>query len=395
MARDPHRGRIHGDVVVGGGLIGFAVAHALAREGRRVRLLERDPEPGQRASSAAAGMLAPQMEGARHGIAPPADPGARRAMRTLALESRERYPAFVRMIEEESGRSVPDRPHGTRVVALAAAGREALGRSGRRPRELGLFAELLDGPAARRLEPALGPEVIAALHLPDDHAVDNVILARAVREAAAARGVVIELGRPVEAVVVEEGGVVGVHAAGETVPADRVVVAAGAWSGTLEGLPGPLPVRPVRGQIAALLPPEPPVRTVAGPGAYCVPREDGRVLVGATMEEAGFEEGVSAAAVNGLIEAATRFLPGLAEGGAPEAWSGLRPATPDGLPVIGEDTEARGLLYATGHFRNGILLAPVTAAIVAALATGGRPPVDPAPFRPDRFAGRSKSTISY
>ncbi|MBW3660504.1 MAG: glycine oxidase ThiO [Gemmatimonadetes bacterium] len=373
-------------VVIGGGLIGCSTARALAAEGHAVLLLERDEEPGRRATSAAAGMLAPQMEAARHERALAASPAAEGSMRALSIASRSMYRDFVRILEAESGRSIPYRDDGTLVVALDEEGREELRGVAERQRTIGLAAELLDGGAAREVEPALDPAVVAALHLPDDHAVDNVALARAALEAAAVRGVEIETGRPVDAVEIDGGRVVGVRVGERSVEAPVVVVAAGAWSGRLAGLPRVLPVRPVRGQIGAVALPAPPRLTVAGPGAYCVPRDDDRVLIGATVEEVGFDHLPREGAVRELVEAAARFLPGLVEGGDLETWSGLRPGTPDDLPVLGADPDAEGLLYATGHFRNGILLAPVTAATIAALVSGRSPPVAIDAFRPDRFA---------
>ncbi len=371
-------------VVVGGGLIGCAVARDLAAAGHRVTLFERDPEPGGRASSAAAGMLAPQMEEARHGVAA-AVSDAERAMLDLSLASRSMYPAFVQTLEAESTRSIPYRDSGTLVVALDSGRATELEESAGWQTAMGLAADVLSGEDARRVEPGLGPEVHAALLLPDDHAVDSGAITRAALAAAVARGVEIVTGAAVEAIESKGSRVTGVRTGGRTVAAGRVVVAAGAWSGRIEGLPRPLPVRPVRGQMGAVSPPVPPRLVVAGPGAYCVPREDGQVLVGATMEEVGFEDGVSGRVVQGLVDAAARFLPGLAEGGPPDAWSGLRPATPDGLPILGVDPDVEGLLYATGHFRNGILLAPVTAATIAALVDGAEPPVEIDAFRPDRF----------
>lgn len=371
-------------VVVGAGLIGCAIARSLVAVGREVVLVERDEKPGQRASSAAAGMLAPQMEGARSTHAP-AEPAAEEAMLALLLESRARYPAFLRTMEAESGRLVPYRGDGTLVVALDARGRREIEDAAARQRARGLAAEVVDGPAARRLEPAIGPDVLAALRLPDDHSVDNGALVKAALAAAAARGARIETGAAVEAIESEAGAVTGVRVAGRSLGASVVVVAAGAWSGRLGGLPREVPVRPVRGQIGAVVPSDPPRRTVAGPGAYCVPRDDGRVLVGATMEEVGFDDGVSGKTVRGLVQEAARFLPGLAGAGEPEAWAGLRPATPDGLPILGPDPDLRGLIWATGHFRNGILLAPATAAAVTAVVTGAEPAVPIDAFRPARF----------
>jgi glycine oxidase len=176
-----------------------------------------------------------------------------------------------------------------------------------------------------------------------------------------------------------EGGVGGAADAG------LVVLAAGAWSAGIAGLPRPLAVRPVKGQMAALRPAKMPIRhVVGGRGAYCVPRDDGRVVVGATVEDVGFDERVDPAAVGELIGAAAAAVPALARAPVDSRWSGLRPGTADDLPVLGEDPDLAGLLYATGHYRNGILLAPLTADIVAALARGDDPPVDTTPFSPAR-----------
>jgi glycine oxidase len=170
-----------------------------------------------------------------------------------------------------------------------------------------------------------------------------------------------------------------------TAQAELVVLAAGAWSAGIAGLPRSLAVHPVKGQMAALRPATMPIRhVVGGRGAYCVPRDDGRIVVGATVEDAGFDEGVDPAAVEALIRAAAAAVPALAAAPVESRWSGLRPGTADDLPVLGEDPALAGLLYATGHYRNGILLAPLTAQIIAALARGQDPPVDTTPFSPAR-----------
>lgn len=390
-AHPPSPRRAADAIVVGGGLIGCAVARALASEGLSVALFERGPDLVRRASAAAAGMLAPQMEESKGLLTGTGDENARTAMRALCLASRAAFPGFVRALEEEGLRRIPYGDAGTLVVALDDDDEERLARQWARQSAEGLAVELLDAGSARDLEPGLAGGVRAALFLPDDHWVDNVALGAAVAAAVRARPeeIVVETGAGVEAVVVEEGRAAGVMVGGRTVAAPRVVVAAGAWSGRLGGLPGPLPVRPVKGQMGALAPPAEPLRhVVAGPGAYAVPREDGRVLVGATMEEAGFDAVADPAAVAGLARRAAAFLASLRDLRLEDAWADLRPGTPDGLPVIGEDPELTGLIYATGHYRNGILLAPVTAAIVAAIAGGGAPPVDPVPFGPERLRSR-------
>lgn len=375
-------------VVIGAGLVGCAVARALADGGLRVLVCERGGELGQEASSAAAGMLAPQMESAEGLLVENEDAAAGRAMMELCVTARVRYRRFVRDLEVETGRDVHYRADGTLVLALEDAEGARLQQMAAAQSALGLNAELLSGPAARRLEPALSQAVGAALHLPDDHQVDNVALMDGAAAALRSRREVrVETNVRVEAVLSSRGKVTGVRRGGASVEVPRVVLAAGAWSGQIEGLPRALPVRPVKGQMAALKPGRPPIgRTVGGRGAYCVPRDDGRVLIGATIEEAGFDDRVTPDGVAGLLAAVRLFLPDLADAPLHSRWAGLRPGTPDSLPIIGEDSELEGLFYATGHYRNGILLAPITAEAVAALATGASPPIDLAPFAPERPA---------
>ena len=375
--------------MIGGGLVGLASARALAAAGLDTLVLERNREPGREASSAAAGLLVPQTERAM-GTLGAADEEAERAMLELLLESRRRFPAFARELEEASGRPVHYRSDGSLLAALSAGEADALAARAREQSGRGLRAEWVEGSEARRLEPALGSDVLAALLVPDDHQVDNVELALAAAEAAA-REPRLELrcSAAVVAIVAAGGRVSGVRLSdGTRMDAGTVVLAAGAWSGGLEGLPREIPVRPIKGQMVALRPPaESAIRRIVSlPGAYCVPRDDGRVLVGATVEDVGFDTTVDTAAGRGLVEAAARVIPGFAAAPVIAHWAGLRPGTPDGLPILGCDPEMRGLLYATGHYRNGILLAPVTAEIVESLTRGGPPPIDLEPFSAARPA---------
>ncbi|MGH7567328.1 MAG: glycine oxidase ThiO [Gemmatimonadota bacterium] len=381
-------------IVVGGGLIGCLAARALADDGRRVILFERGAELGRRASTAAAGMLSPQMEWAEDmlvggvgGISARADATPRtEAMLDLCVTARERWPAFAAGLEAETGFDLHYRDEGTLVVAFSDSEAADLAERARAQRLRGFRAEWLEARAARELEPGLAREVRGALYLPDDRQVDPGPLMAAAVEALAARpGIRVETDTAVTAIESAGSRVVGVTTARGRAEAGLVVLAAGAWSAGIAGLPRPLAVRPVKGQMAALRPARMPIRhVVGGAGAYCVPRDDGRVVVGATVEEAGFDASVHPPAVEALIAAVCAAVPALAGAPLESRWAGLRPGTSDDLPILGEDPELPGLLYATGHYRNGILLAPLTAEIVAALARGEAPPVDLSPFSPDR-----------
>lgn len=360
-------------VVIGGGVIGCSIAWRLARRGAAVVLLERG-EPGRQASSAAAGMLSPLKEAE--------EPGP---FLDIGLRSLERYPAFVEAIEAVSGIDVGYRTDGRLDVALDDEGAAGLREHQRHQAEAGFDSHLLEPAEIRRLEPAIGPEAVLGLATEHDHQLDNVQLMRALWIAAGREGVDVRTSDSARAVLWEGQRVKGVRLVdGSRIDADHVVVAAGPWSGQLE-LPMSLPVRPVRGQVVVLRT-VPPVlaRTTWGPMCYLVPRRDGRLLVGSTMEEVGFRAEVTAGAVQRLLGIATRMVPSLAEAVIDGFQVGLRPASADGLPIIGPDPEIEGLFYATAHFRNGLLLAPETAERVAAMLLDDGEP-EPA-FDPARFA---------
>lgn len=338
-------------------------------------VLERG-EPGGGASHAAAGMLAPQAEADAPG-----------AFLDLLLASRRMYPALVAALAEETGIDVGYRGEGMLHLALTEADeKEHLARF-RWQSEAGLPVELLDRAEALRREPSLSPTLRLALHLPQDRQVDNRRLGRALWLAAAAAGVEFRLGAEVRRLAVSGRGAEGVELAdGERISAPRVVLAAGAWAASLAGLPGPLPVFPVHGQLLAVETAPPLLRhSVASARGYLVPRAEGRVIAGATMERTGFRCAVTPAGVVQLLSAALEMVPDLAQRRIAEFWSGLRPGTPDGRPVLGADPDLPGLVYATGHFRNGILLTPVTARLVADVVLGREPEVDLAPFGVARF----------
>jgi glycine oxidase len=360
-------------VIVGGGLIGCALAAELAARGRAVTVVER-AEPGGEASGAAAGMLAPQSE-AR----------ARDAFFELSLESRGLYPAWARTLADETGVDV-----GYRKTGLLHCRFESDGAAAADPfawqRTAGLSVL-----ARRREELALeaggriSPEVCDGVLFPDEAAVDPRRLTRAAWLAAVRRGVVVRTGTPVLGFRIEKGTCRGVDTQTGPIEAEATVDAAGAWAAFEGRLPLPLPVEPVRGQIVELSLPAQPLETlVASDDVYLVPRPDGTILLGSTAERVGFHKAVTAEAVGRLIAAATRLVPALGSARFVRAWSGLRPGTPDGLPVLGS-SPVRGLFFAAGHFRNGILLAPATARILADLLTGG-PFRDLSAFSIERFA---------
>lgn len=366
--------RAPGVLVVGGGVIGCALARRLARAGHAVLVVERD-EPGSHATWAAAGMLAP--------LAEADEPGP---FLDLLRASRALHPALAAELREETGIDVGYRDEGSILVASEAAEVEALERRHAWQSTAGFPVERLTPAEAVRQEPALAPDLLAALRFPEDHQVDNRLLGRALWRAAERAGARFRTGETVRAVAVEGGRATGVVLdSGERLPAGAVVVAAGSWAGALQGLPRPLPVTPVLGQLLALrTDPHAFRQVIHSARGYLVPRADGRLLVGATVERVGFREGVTAAGILNLLGTALALAPSLA--GAPllECWSGLRPGTPDGLPILGADPEADRLYHATGHYRNGILLAPITAELLAREIEGAR--VDAlAPFSLARF----------
>lgn len=362
-------------VVVGAGIQGSSVALRLAQAGRRVVVLER-AVPGAEASSAAGGILSPGVEAV--------EPGPFHA---LCRASLERYADFAREVEALSGMSVGFRALGTLEVALDDAHAKVLAARAERILRLGLPLEVLDDAGVRRLEPAVSRETRGALFFPDEASLEPRLLSRAVYVAAARAGATFVTGQ-VKRIVSEGGRVVGVDHDTGRFEAERVVLAAGSWSLLVEGhgLP-PGAVRPVRGQVA-VFDTRPPLlsRVVFSGHGYLVPRADGRILCGSTMEEVGFEKAVTAGGLHHVLSIALGIAPALEHAPVIETWSNFRPASPDGQPILGAGT-LPGLFYATGHTRNGILLAPITADAIAAAVLGRPPPVDLAPFSPARLAG--------
>jgi len=354
-------------VIVGAGLIGSAVAWELAQAGARVTVLEKSV-PGAEASTVAAGILAPRIEHAE---------GPLLSFGLASLEAHGRWAARLGALGLETGH----RQSGALELAMNAAEAAELARRG---------GTLVNGAEARRLEPALSHAVVAARVLPHEAQTEPPRLLRALLLAAERAGARFLGGASVEGLVREAGRVVGVRWSGETLRADAVVIAAGAWTGQLGGLPEPLArsVRPVRGQLVHLDARRPLVdRVIFGSGAYVVPRSDGRVVLGATMEEAGFSRTVT---LGGAVAVASRgiaLVPGLAEAELVTHAVNFRPASSDERPLIGESEP--GLVLATGHFRNGVLLAPATAELVADRILGRPLRHDAAAFDPRRFGAVS------
>jgi len=365
-------------LVAGGGLIGLAVAWRAALAGLSVTVV--DDAPGAGASRAAAGMLAPVTEAAY---------GEQRLLE-LARASLARYPSFVAELEGASGCAVGLRTAGTLLVGFDADDLAAVAELHAFQRELGLSAERLTPRECRRREPGLSPRVRGGLHVPGDHSVDPRAMHAALLVAAARAGVTL-VPAGVAALEVAGDRASGLLLADGTVlTAGTVVLALGARSGRLPGVPaGAVPVRPVKGQILRLRG-EPPVAgtvraLVRGRPVYLVPYGGDRVVVGATVEELGFDDRVTAGAVLDLLRDATEVVPGLTELELVETLARFRPGTPDNAPLLGP-CALPGLVLATGHHRNGVLLTPVTADAVAALLVTGEVPAVAVPFGPGRFA---------
>jgi glycine oxidase len=367
-------------VVVGGGVIGLGIAWRAARAGMTVTVV--DDAPGRGASWAAAGMLAPVTE-LHYG---------EDELLALNLASAARWPGFAAQVEEASGQPVGYRPGGTLAVARDADDNAALEDLYRFQVRCGLDVQRLRSRECRQLEPGLHPGIRGGVLAAGDHQVDNRALVRALLVACERAGVRLVQGRVAE-LATQGDRVTGVVLDnGETLSAGTVVLAAGCWSGGLGGLAAEAlpPVRPVKGQLLYLRgPADQPLCSgnVRGLEVYVVPRGDGRVVVGATVEEQGFDTRVTAGAVHDLLRAAMELLPDVAELELVETVVGLRPGSPDNAPMLGP-AGPEGLVVATGHYRNGILLTPVTADAVAELLATGQVPELIAPFGPQRFAAQ-------
>lgn len=340
-------------IIIGGGIIGLSLSIELRKRGVRVLVVERR-EPGREASHAAAGMLA--------------DGGAETppALQPLATASARMYPEFVHELQDESGIQVDLREQGT---LLLPAGVESHDKSGSLPAPL------------NQLEPALAEADRPAIFL-KERSVDPRALVSAALKAAKHRGIDIVSGSPVTSVMTSGGRVDGVTTDKTSYSAAAVVNCAGAWAGHLPALH--FPTRPVKGQMLAVAAPRLLRHVIRAPEVYLVPRSDGRVLIGSTLEDAGYDKRTDAKIIQRMHGAAISLIPALAQARVLEDWAGLRPGTPDDLPILGT-TNTSGYFAATGHFRDGILLAPITAYLMAQLITSTKTDYDISAFAAARF----------
>ncbi len=347
-------------IIIGGGIIGLSLSIALRKRGASVLIVERG-EPGREASHAAAGMLADfPLE------MPP-------ALQALASASARMYPEFVHELQDESGVNVDLRDQGTIFFATPETQREHSGLLDDCPLPLPLA----------ELEPALGPTNLPGVFL-KERSVDPRALTAAALKAASHRGVDISSGTSATGILQSNGKVTDVATERTNYPASIVVNCAGAWSGQLA--PHSFPTRPVKGQMLCLAAESRDLlrHVIRAPEIYLVPRSDGRILVGATVEEAGYDKRTDPATIQRMHRAAIHLAPALANARMLEAWAGLRPGTPDNLPILGA-TATAGYFVATGHFRDGILLTPITAHVMAQVISGEKPEYELAAFSPMRF----------
>jgi glycine oxidase len=351
-------------IIIGAGIIGLSLAIELRKKSVHVLLVERG-EPGREASYAAAGMLA-----ANGGEIP-------QSLTRLAAESADLYPEFVHELEDESGLKVDLREQGTIVISCDG--------------HLPVGAELLSPQRMRSLEPGLtlpcdvasaGSHQLLAAYLAE-RSVDPRALVAAAIKAARHREVDISSGSGFESLLVEGGRVSGIKTRQTSYAANIVVNCAGAWAGSIG--PQELPVKPVKGQMLAVVEAPPLSHVVRSPRAYLVPRTGGHLLIGSTLEDAGFNKQTDVDTLQHLFEAAVELMPGIAKSRRHDAWAGLRPGTPDELPILGETTVS-GYFISAGHYRDGILLAPITARIMADLILNGQCHYDVSAFSPNRFS---------
>jgi glycine oxidase len=366
-------------VVIGGGVIGLTIARALALRGvRDVCLIER-ARLGTEASFAAAGMLLPQVEAA-----------TKDDFFTLACRSRDLYASFAAALHEETGIDVELDTTGTLYLALNSTDQEEIEKGYYFQSRAGLAIELLSTSAARALEPCISESITGALLFPHDIQVENRRLLNALANSVSNLGVNVLTGTNVDSLVIDGNRLTGVQTSSGAITCSTAVVAAGTWSSFVKHTS--FSIEPVRGQMVCLeAKPQLTRHVIFSRRGYIVPRRDGRLLAGSTSENAGFDKSVTAGGINKILQNAHEISPAISNLPIVDTWAGLRPRAADGLPVLGPCVEIDGLFYATGHYRNGILLAPITGELISeAIVEGVASPLL-APFSPERFYPKAVS----
>lgn len=369
-------------LIVGAGVSGLSIGWQLARRGHQVVVLERN-HAGSGASTAAAGMLAPIAE----------LKFAQDNLTQLSLQSLELYPDFISELEHDAQIQVDYRTQGTLLIGIDRDDTEALNHTYQYQRQLGLQIERLSPDAARELEPGLSPNIHSALFCARDHQLDTRLLIKALTSAFLSAGGTLLENTEVSSVLCENNQIRGIlTTAGCDIMAQKVVLAAGAWTRAIGGLAaGVLPhIRPVKGQMLAVELGEPPLCThvLRAPDAYLVPRSNGQLLIGSTMEEKGFDARMTAGAIFELLRGAWETLPGIYDSALLETWTGFRPVSLDGAPILGPSPEIKNLWFALGHGRHGILLAPITAKLMADALETEEISAPMKPFLIERFRRR-------
>ena len=368
--------------IAGAGLIGSSIAFELAQAGLKVGVFDRG-EPGREASWASAGILSPAPESP-----------AMISMVPLAKASMDLYPALVANVEEISGEKVGFRPKGTIDVFFTNGAISDLSTLIALHHGMGLKAEPLRSEDAREFEPSLSPELEAAALRPEEASIDNRAFTHALLSAAKKSGVEIFAGSRVTGIVKEGKRCTGLKLENETVSAKWTVIAAGSFSAEIEGVKEFAPVRPAKGQMVSLRADGLKIeRVIWGEKIYIVPRNDGRILAGATVEYVGFDKQVTAGGVEKILSAAIEVIPEFADARIEETWAGLRPDSPDHLPILGP-TDIDGLMIATGHFRSGVLLTPITARLVRQWITERSVEFDWDRLSPMRFIEARRETTA-
>jgi glycine oxidase len=375
LSREARAARGTRVVIVGGGVMGCAAAYELASRGVPATVLERSV-PGAEASSAAAGILGAQVEA--HAPGP---------LTELGLLSRKLYPRLIQQLERSSGIAVGYRRAGVLKVGYGARVVERLEREVAWQARARLPVQRLSGRGLRAREPALSTKLAGGIWFEEDAMLDPRALLSALRVAAERGGAKFRSGSFVKRIALEQGRATGVELDdGTLVKGSHVVLAAGSWTSLVAPSQRMPRIVPARGQIVELRTSVPVLSSVVfGPDCYLVPRADGRLLVGSTLEFVGFKREVTAGAVAKLLSAAIRLVPALAEAELASSWASFRPYTPDQLPLLGPSASSGGAILMSGHYRNGILLAPISARIVAACVLGRKPPLSLEPFSPDRL----------